>query len=188
MSEILNWISALSAIRNYFKALDSMLVDEKLSDLDYKASCATRAQSKLMYQRNYELLENFNEFDLSSIRPEKISKILKQSKQNSIVQIASIPIYVKPCFIYTFHSNGGLQLGAMWFIARLDGYANNELALFCEALYAYTVKHYARNFSIDKSHVTAVDIHNAKSISYDRLSAKTAKLKLRTIINKLKDS
>ena len=64
------------------------------------------------------------------------------------------------------------KASAIWFVSKLNGYRIEELAIFTDALYRYLKLNYSKDFVIDPSFCTSVDIINLNKLSYAEMVAK----------------
>lgn len=160
------WISCLSAIRNAFKYNNLDLLDQKISLLITKISLSEIKKIKDQFQRNIDIINSFKDVDFKYLKPNVDLTFLKQSKQHSILNIKKIPIEVKPCHVFTFLSDNKEQIGAIWFVAKLNGFNKSELSMFTDILYRYLKKNYSKNFYVNPTYCSAVDLFNGQSLNY----------------------
>jgi len=160
------WISCLSSIRNVFKNDNKDLLDEKINLLNIKISLSEINRIKNQFKRNIDILNNLKEFDFKILKPNTNLTFLKQLKKDSILEIGNIPIEAKPCNIFTFSIDDKFQIGGIWFVAQLEGFNKNELAMFTDILYRYLKKHYSKDFYVNPAYCSAVDLFNGQSLNY----------------------
>jgi len=127
-----------------------------------------------MYQRNLDILNNFKEFDLHHLRPLDITNFESIHKEQKIISINSLPIYINPSLVFCFERNGKREIGAIAFIPQLEGFQKSQLGMFCEMLYKFLHKHYSSEYQIAEDFCIAIDTYNAQSIIYVEL--KTGKI------------
>ncbi|WP_262249870.1 hypothetical protein [Parapedobacter soli] len=163
------WISALSSIASSFQLADSGPIAEKIDILIDKIENASTKQVKNMFQANLNILNHYENFDFASIRPNARLTFLKKPKAQSIVEIKGLPIYAKPSHVYTYEENGKKRIGAMWFVAKLNGFRPNELPLFTDILFRYLNVNYGDKFQIDERQCIAVDVITTNNISYSQI-------------------
>lgn len=160
------WVSCVSAICNAFKKDDQSLLGQKVNEIKEKLPHAKANITKTQFLRNIEILENFEDFDLNHLKPNSKIKIIKQSKDQSILQIGNLPIEAKPSFVFSFSENGSEEVGAVWFVAKLNGYDINELGMFADIIYRYLNTHHSNDYFVNPSFCIAIDVFTGKEVKY----------------------
>lgn len=160
------WISCLSAIANAFKYDNLELLDEKIDLLNDKIIATDDKRIKNQFQRNADVLHNFKEFDFEELKPNEEFVYQKKPKAKSILQIKGLPIQAKPDHVFTFATNESDEIGAVWFIAQLDGFNKGELGMFVDILYRYLITHFSEDFFVNTSYCFAIDVNKGQSVSY----------------------
>ncbi|MCM4150025.1 hypothetical protein DHD05_00335 [Arenibacter sp. N53] len=163
------WISSLSTISNIFKTNNTDLFADKIELLYNKIENSEDKRTKLMFQRNIDILYSFEDFDFHNIKPNLDLEFLKKPESKSIIDIQGFPIHVKPNHVFTFHNNGNYEIGAIWFIAKLQGYKRVELGMFADVLYRYLTKNYSKDYSVNLSYCCAVDVSNGHDVNYTNI-------------------
>lgn len=59
-----------------------------------------------MYQRNLDILYNFEDYEFDSLRPVHEILFLKKPDILSIIDILKLPVKIKPHHVYTFEQEG----------------------------------------------------------------------------------
>ncbi|EJL68547.1 hypothetical protein [Chryseobacterium populi] len=162
------WVRSLSALSNGFKLKDNQPLKEKISEILELFTPALTKQIKEMYQRNLDILHNYEDFDFSEWLPEN-SKILSKTNKKSIIYINTIPVQITPSQIYSFEKNGNIYVGAIWFVAKLKGYKIEELGMFAEALYIYLSNNFDQEFELSAENCLIVDVLGKKEVNYQML-------------------
>lgn len=180
------WISCLSAIRNSFKLNNKLLMDEKIEILKEKINVTDKKITKNQFQKNIDVLENFKDFELISLKPNADLTFLKQPKFKSLLDINSFPIEVKPCYIYKFSINNSDEVGGIWFVAKLDGFKKSELAMFADIMYRYLLKNYSNVFYINPDYCIAVDIFKGQEVKYSEIKKGKIPVLIENTIEKIK--
>lgn len=163
------WVSCVSAICNAFKRNDKRLLNEKVLEINEKLPHAAANITKTQYQRNIDILESFEDFDLDHVKPSSKIQILKKPKEKSIIEIDGLSIEAKPSHVFSFSENGSDEIGSIWFVAKLNGYDTNELGMFTDILYRYLDKHFSDKYFINKSFCIAVDVVSGREVRYTSL-------------------
>lgn len=163
------WAISTSSIYNTFKYGKNDYYDSKIDDVVSRQNKTESEKDKVMYQRNLDILNNFKEFDLHHLRPLDIENFQSVHKEQKIILINSLPIYINPSLVFCFDRNGMKEIGAVALIPKLDGYKKSELGMFCEMLYNFLQKHYSKDFKIAEDFCIAIDTFNAQKIIYVEL-------------------
>lgn len=162
------WISSISAISKSFKLNDNRFIDERRAELEQKFDKTDFQRTKTMYKRNIDILYIFEDFDFAKLKPEKFS-FLKKHKKDSILPIRGLDFKVTPSHLFTYSSDEIDEIGAIWFVAKLDGFRKEELGMFVDILYRYLKIHYSKDYTISPKYCIAVDVVNKFSVTYQQL-------------------
>ncbi|MCD8418856.1 hypothetical protein J2Q11_14080 [Tenacibaculum finnmarkense genomovar finnmarkense] len=163
------WISCLSAIANAYKYENKDLLEEKIELLREKVNFAKDKRIKDQFQRNIDVLLNFQDFDLQYIRPSSELTFLKQPKLKSIIDIGGLNIQSKPSHIFSFSENNSEEIGGVWFVAKLNGFKKAELGMFADIIYRYLKKHYSEDFYVNSKYCIAIDLFNGQEVNYSEI-------------------
>jgi len=160
------WVFSTSCIYNVFKNRSDEFYDPKIAELDTKMlNTDLKSTTFSMYKRNRDILLNFKDFELSSLRPEKL--VRQGIPTNHKVQIIDgFPLYIKPTIVFSFDRENKKEIGALWLVPQINGFKKSELGIFCEALYRFLLKNYGENFIISADFCIAIDTFNALSVCY----------------------
>ena len=134
------WISCLSSISNVFKYGEIDYLRNKIDLLKEKIDVSNDKRIKIQFQRNIDILFGFEDFDFKTIRPKADLKFLKKPNDKALIDIKGYPVQAKPHHVFSFSKKGSDEIGAVWFIAKLDGYKKSELGMFADILYRYLEK------------------------------------------------
>lgn len=181
------WISCLSAISNSFKSNDLKPIIIKIRELEEKYEETDYKQTKTMYQRNVEILYKYEDFDLNTWRPNAKLNFIKKNKDNSVLLIKDIPVIASPNHVFTFKKDGIEKIGAIWFIAQLNGFSKHELAMFTEILYNYLKVNFSKNYNINTESCIAVDIFNNTLVNFSQIEKGEVRAILKPTIDQLKN-
>jgi|SRR5690606_19133605 len=180
------WITSLSSISNAFKLEENTPITDKIEVAIEKMEAAGAKITKDMFQRNINILYNFEDFDFSSWKPKAKLGYLKRPKIKSIVVVKGLPIQVLPNHVFTFEEDGLEKMGAIWFVAKLGGYQDNELAVFTDMLYRYLDINYAEKFEVAPEFCRSVDVTDVKSINYSQILNKEIPTLLEPTLDSIK--
>lgn len=162
------WISCVSSISNAFKENDKSLVKDKIEELEQKLEETPYTKTKTMYQRNIDILYNYEDVNFKRMQPSGM-QIIKKKKANSILTIKGLQIEAKPNHVFTFKTNDIDEIGAIWFIAKLGGYSKDELGMFAEMLYRYLKVNFSTKYVINTKYCIAIDITSRSVINYSQI-------------------
>lgn len=181
------WRSCLSAIANAFKYDDIELLNEKIDLLIEKIKATQVKRIKDQFQRNIDVLYNFGEFDFQGLKPDAELKYLKKPTNKSILDIKGLPIQAKPDHVFTFSINNSNEIGAVWFIAQLDGFDKGELGMFVDILYRYLDKHYSKDYFVNTSYCIAIDVNKAQRLKYKDIEERKIPILLEQTVDDIKN-
>lgn len=167
------WISAISAISRTFKNKNRMEITDKIDGLIQDIEDTEFKRTKLMYQRNVDILYNFEDYDFDSLRPSHEISFLKKPEMLSIIDILKLPVKINPQHVYTFEKEGVKYIGGLWITCKLGGYTYQELASFTEGLYKYLSKHYSQEYKISTEYCIALDASSGNKVSYSEIEQGT---------------
>lgn len=163
------WVRSISALSNTFKTNDNGYIKDKIDDISEDYNKAKRKQTKEMYQRNLDILYNYEDFDFSSWYPNKTFQILDKANKKSIIEINRVPVQVLPNQVFTFSRNKVDYVGAVWFIAKLDGYSKAEFGVFVETLFNYLKNNFSKKYEVSSENCLIVDVLNLDEINYQMI-------------------
>jgi hypothetical protein len=122
-----------------------------------------------MYQRNIDILRNVSTFNLRKIRPATKINIIKKSTVTSQLIIKGLEVQSIPNHIFTFKKQDGEYVGGIWFIAKLEGFAKEELGMYAELLYRSIRISLSKKYIINPEFCIAMDILKNNHISYSEI-------------------
>jgi len=163
------WVSCLSAISNSFKLHDLKYIIEKRSELEEKRKETEHKITQTMYKRNVDILNTYKDFDLKKWKPSKKINLVKKNKDDSILTIKGLQVQVTPHHVFTFQKDDVTEIGAIWFIAKLDGFKKDELGMFADILYRYLKTHFSKEYNVNSKYCIAVDVFKNFEINYSQL-------------------
>ncbi|MEJ6735223.1 MAG: hypothetical protein QNK67_06270 [Flavobacteriales bacterium] len=159
----------MSAIANGYKYENKDLLEEKIEFLREKVNFATDKRIKDQFQRNIDILLNFQDSDFQNIRPDSELTFLKQPKMKSIIDIRGLHIQSKPSHIFSFSKTDSEEVGGIWFVAKLKGFKEAELGMFADIIYRYLKKHYSDDFYVNSKYCIAIDLFNGQKLNYSEI-------------------
>lgn len=163
------WVTSVSAVSKFYGSGDNEIILDKLNELLEKFGRATATTSKKMYQKNIEILHNFEDFDFAKMKPEKGFSIVSRRNNKSIILIKGIPVQITPNHVFTFTENENEKVGAILFVAKKDGYSVEEIAIFTDVLYRYVKLNYSPKHEISKRYCIVLDVVNLKNGKYEQV-------------------
>jgi hypothetical protein len=163
------WVFSTSCIYQAYKNASDKFYDPKIEELELKMSKPDlKSTVLLMYQRNRDILINFKEFELNSLRPIEIQRQGVQTEFRTIT-LTDFPLFVRPTIVFSHQRNGKNEIGALWLAPQVEGFKKSELGIFCEVLHRFLLKNYSNDYQISPDYCIAIDTFNAQSITYSDL-------------------
>jgi len=160
------WVRSISALNNAFRENDNRFISEKITDIinDYSPKLSKGTKDK--YDRNLQILYNYEDFDFRSLTPPEEVEILSKARKSGIIEIAFLSVKVETHHIYTFIVDEKEYLGALLFAAQKDGYQPSELGVFAEAIYNFLETNYSSKYIIHPSYVRVVGVMTSIIVDY----------------------
>ncbi|MBJ6120071.1 hypothetical protein JAO76_17830 [Pontibacter sp. BT310] len=180
------WVSCLSAISNVFGTEDTSLINQKIDVLRNKIKETEHTNNKNRWQKNIDILQNFEDFDFKSIKPDSNLIFHKKSDLNSIINLDGIPIESKPHHVFSYTNKDQKEVGAVWFIAKKNGYKKNELGMFCDIMHRSLTMHYSDKYKINPAYCIAVDVFNCQDVNFSQLLSGEVSILLGTTVDEIK--
>lgn len=180
------WITSLSAISNVFKYDNPDLLDEKINELNEKVNLSKLTSVKNQFQRNIDILEKFKDFDFNEIKPDTIFEYLKIPKLERIFNINGFPMEANPRFVFTYKGINDMEIGGVWFIAKLDGFTKIELGMFSDMIYRYLVKIHSGNYFVNPKYCIAIDVTSGFFVDYTEIENKNISSIIESTIDEIK--
>jgi len=179
------WHRSLTAIRKSFKLNDYQFLIDRIRFISDDLSKTTVRTTKIMYERNIQILCNFLEFDYTKLLPLCKVRFMPQTTEVSIINVNGIQLKIHGDDLFSYESNGVKHVGAVWFVASKDGYKNGELAIFVDALYRMLNDNLSEEYKINTDYCLVVDTMKKNILSYSQIMTKPIKSKLDLIANKI---
>lgn len=159
------WVRSLSAMSNAFKEISNKPVKDKISEIVDLFTPNLTKQTKDMYQRNLDILHNYEDFDFSKWQPET-AKIISKKAKKTIIYLNNVPVQITPSQIFSFEKDEKKYVGAIWLVAKLDKYKEEELGMFAEALFIYLSNNFSEEYFISQENCLVVDVLDKKEVNY----------------------
>jgi hypothetical protein len=180
------WVSCLSAISNVFSTGDTSLITEKVNVLRDRIIEASDRNTKNRWQKNIDILHKFENFDFQSIKPTSKLTFHRKSELNSIINIDGLPIESKPHYVFSYNNKNYKEIGAVWFIAKKDGFKQNELGMFCDIMHRSLTARYTDEYKIDPAFCIAVDVFNFHNVNFSQLLTGEVSVLLDSTVDEIK--
>jgi|GEM_PF-367800 len=180
------WITSTSCILRVLKTGKKELYDQKIEELLAKMKSSNYQISKVMFQRNIDILTRFSDIDLDLLSGNGY-KIETVSKQSQIMHINGFFLYVNPKFVFSFDLNGEPTIGSIWLITKLDGYSKSEVGLFCEMLYRFLVLNHGENHHISEEHCIVIETFSGIKMKHSELSSGRIPFRIDNILREIKN-
>lgn len=163
------WVCCLSAANSVFKTNDKKYLDLKINELRKWIEETNHEVTKKRWQVSINIISNLEDYDFMSIKPSSKIKLLKKPSDKSILKINDVLIEVNPQHVYSFMNGENKEVGAVWFVAKKDGFKKGELAMFCDIMYRFLNITFSEEYIINPNYCIAVDIFNAQDVNYSQL-------------------
>lgn len=182
------WVRSLSALSSTFKSNDNQHIKDKIEAVSDDFAKSKRKQTKDMYQRNLDILYNYEDFDFSTWYPNKTFKILEKANKKSVIEINKVPVQVLPSQVFTFTKNKIDYVGAIWFVAKLDGYSKAEFGAFAESLFIYLENNFSKKYQISYENCLVVDVLNLAEVNYQMILDRSIPAILGDTLNSIREN
>ncbi len=188
------WIFCLSTIGSACRHDKLQLITDKIEDLNQRKRKNKHDNAKLMYQRNIDALSNFEEYEFSDIKPGNIM-FHSRPRSSKIIIVNKLAVKVLPSYVFEFNNRGKKEIGAIWFVADVKRFRNDELGIFLELLYRYLVATFGKSHTINKNYCRVVEVGSGREVKYSDINSaeisatieKTVE-EIKTTIKKTKDN
>ena len=125
-------------------------------------------QTKDMYERNLDILHIYEDFDFNNWLPAN-AIILSKTSKKAIIDISNVPVQITPAQVYSFDEGEKKYVGAIWFLAKLEGFKKAELGIFAEALHIYLTANFGDNHHISAKNCLIVDVLHQEEVNYQMI-------------------
>lgn len=163
------WVRSISALNNSFRSNDNNFISEKISDIlaDYRPYMDKGTRVK--YDRNIQILHNYEDFDFRSITPVENVEIKSKFGKRGVIELHRLNLKVETHNIYTFEDNDEPCMGSLFFAAKIKGYKTVELGIFAEAIYNYLNLNHSDKHYIDPKYITVIDVMTQEIVDYQMI-------------------
>lgn len=180
------WIISLSSISNAFKNNNLQCIKDKILEIEEKISKNEKKNTKVMYRRNADILYSYEDINLKQWQPSNIKTILPKHKAESILKIQDLPVQALPHHVFLFEKKGVKEVGAIWFVAKLDGYTKDELGMFADILFRYLKANFSNDYIVSSEYCLAVDVIGQNHVSYSQIEQSKVRAILDLTIGEIK--
>lgn len=180
------WTISTSSIYNTFKDGKDEYYDNKIFDVKSKIISSENQKIITMYQRNLSILMKFKDFNINQYRPNKIHCFQSLKKEQKILNVNEISIYINPNLVFCFEEDGKIKIGGLLFTPNLTGYKKTQLGLFSEMLYKFLEQNYSNEYEISEDFCITIDTYNVQTMTYKELISGNIKPILNEIISEIK--
>ena len=181
------WVRSLSAINNAYKANDNQIILDKIEDISGDLENTSILKTKSMYERNLQILHNFEDIDFKDLIPVTEFEFLERQAKKANFDVNDFPIKIKFNQLYSFNENESIFLGGVLFVAKLGGYTKGELGIFTEAFFRYLNQKYSNDYQISMKNVKVIDVLTLNEVTYDMLEDGVVPRYLESTIDSIKD-
>ncbi len=178
------WIPSISGLSNAYKSNSNLIVKEKLEELLNKLEVTKHNNTRKMYQRNIDILYNYEDFDFSTWRPISNLEFVKHKSSEPIV-IKNIPIQTTPSHVFSFGKKEKPSIGAIKFVTWQEGFHPIDLGIFSDATYRYLSEHYSKKYIVDPDFCLTIDAPQVRLVTYKQVLNGEISSSLDVLIDKL---
>lgn len=179
------WRRSLSAVSNGYKLNSSKPIKQKIALLENLLESELKKQTKTMYERNLQILTKYEKIDFKKWRP-SLTAFLKKNKADAVLTIRGFEIEATPQHVFLFNDNETTEVGAIWFIAKKNGYKHDELGMFTELAYQYLTNCFGDNYQINPRYCMAVDVVGNIAVNYFQIQNKQISPLLKATLDEIK--
>jgi len=179
------WHRSLTAIRKSFKFNDYQFLVDRIRFISDDLSKTTVRKTKIMYERNIQILNNFLEFNYTRLMPPHKVRFISQTTEVSIISVNGIQLKIHGDDLFSYEINSVKHIGAVWFVASKDGYRDDELAIFVDALYRMLDNNLSDDYIINTDYCCVVDAMKKNILTYSQIMDKPTKSKLDLIVSEI---
>ncbi|MDR2890333.1 MAG: hypothetical protein LBV18_01810 [Alistipes sp.] len=182
------WVRSEATIKRAFRDDDTQCISDKIDELqDLLSDTSLHGGTIKQYNHNISILKRFEDFNFSTLRPSNDIKILSQRNGNKIIPIFGLPIESAPSYVYSFENSGKKEIGAIWFVAKKNGFKDFELGMFVDILHRYLKIIFLGKCEVNSKFCIAVDLFNRTHLNYYQLEHKEVAKMLNPIVSKMKE-
>lgn len=181
------WVSSLSAISNGYKSNDLQPIIDKRHELEVKYGKTDFEKTKNMYKRNINILYNFEDIDFNKWRPSKKLNLLRKRKEYSVLTVNGMQVQATPHHVFTFQHNNVEEIGAIWFVSKLNGFREEELGMFTDILYIYLNHNFSATYRVNAQYCISIDVFNNREVNYIQLEQGKVPSILNSTLKEIKD-
>ncbi len=163
------WAICLSAIGSSYKNNDTQSVSDKIDEFEDASKTTEYERTRVMYKRNLDILRRFEDYDFDELRPSENFKTLTKPRWQQVLAINGLPVKVTPSHVFTFGNKDAKEIGAIWYVAQLGGFREEELAMYVDITHNYLETHYSEKYTINPQYCIVMDVCSGFSINYAQL-------------------
>lgn len=161
------WVSAISAITRAYKEKDTQIIKQKIKEIQEKLQSTKNSQVKAQYAKNIELLHKYENFDFKKWTPPGKTQLLKSHK--AVLNIKELLVESSPNIVFSFGKDDLDQVGAIWFVAKKEGYKRDEMGMFSDILARYLRSQHGKKYTPNPKYCLAVDVVGNYHVNYSQL-------------------
>jgi hypothetical protein len=178
------WISTVSAIARAYKEKNPQLIKLKIKELGEKIETTKSSQVKAQYKRNIEILRKYENFDFKKWVPPGKPQLLKNHK--AMLTIKELLVETSPNVVFSFGKDQQDEVGAIWLVAKKEGFKREEMGMFTDILARYLRNQYGKKYAPNPRYCLAVDVVSMYEVNYSQLQNAEIPYLLNKTIDELK--
>ncbi len=175
------WISAVSAIAKAYKENNSEVITKKIEEVKGKLKTEKHPPTKAQYTRNIDVLHKYEKYDFKKWTP--LGKIGFLKNHRVVLSVRDLLVESSPHHVFSFTKDNLDEVGAIWLIAKKDGYKKEELGMFTDILFRYLKNQFGKAYTVNPRYCIALDVVEGHDVNYSQLQ----KGEIPVILNKTVD-
>ncbi|MEI7628943.1 MAG: hypothetical protein WCJ80_11925 [Bacteroidota bacterium] len=180
------WHRSLTAISKSFKTEDKQCIIDRIEAIESDKEASTNRVTMQMYDSNLRILYNFIDFDFSVWKPQDKINFISQRGAISTIVINGTDVKIHGDDLFVYKRDDKKHIGAIWFVAKKNGYRNEDLALFTDGLFRLLKFNFSDEYVIDPDYCLAVDVFKVNAINYSQILNYDVSSNLLSIIDEIK--
>jgi len=161
------WTRSLSGLSTAFKQNDNLIIKGRIERILDVYEDKDDKKTKLMYDRNLNILHNYEDFNFMILRPSIELNFLP--KPRILINISGLPIQVIPHQIFSYKEKEEMKVGGIWFVIWLKEFKESDLGIYSEALYRYLLTNYSKEYVVDPNYCLIVDALSMGTVTYQQI-------------------
>jgi hypothetical protein len=178
------WTIAVSAIAKAYRENSLQIIKDKIDEFEEKLKKTKNPSTKAQFKSNIDILRTYENFDFKRWPP--IGEIKFFKSYRIVLPIKDLQIEVGPSHVFWLTNGETKEVGAMWIVAKKNGYKMEELGIFTDALYRYIKNEYGKENVLNSKYCLAIDVVSNYEVNYSQLERDQFPFLLNKIVDDIK--